>query len=125
MIKKTLLALTLLTLVVSCYQPRRDCQKFKNGKFSFTVILDGEEQTTTFVRNDTMEIDYFEEKADTSSVRWINDCEYIVKKLNPENRSEEKSVHMKIVSTKDSSYVFEYGIVGESKKSRGEAIKIQ
>ena len=30
-----------------------------------------------------MEIDYFQGKVDTSSVRWINDCEYIVKKRNP------------------------------------------
>lgn len=113
----------LLLLLTSCYQPERDCLKFKNGKFSFTTTLDGEEMTTVFVRNDTMEIDYFENKADTSSVRWINDCEYIVKKRNPKNKAEEKSVHMKILSTNEDSYLFEYGIVGESKKSRGTAVR--
>jgi hypothetical protein len=108
--------------LASCYQPQRDCQKFKTGKFSFTTSIDGEEMTTTFIRNDRMEIDYFEGKADTSSVRWINDCEYIVKKINPRNKAEEKSVFMKILSTTDSSYTFEYGLVGEANKSRGTAI---
>ncbi len=108
--------------MVSCYQPQRDCKAFKNGNFTFTTIIDGEEKTTTFVRNDTIEIDYFEGKIDTAAVRWINDCEYIVKKINPKNKAEEKSVHMKIISTTEDSYTFEYGIVGDSRKSRGTAV---
>jgi hypothetical protein len=72
-----------------------------------------------------MEVDYFEGKADTSSVRWINDCEYIVKKKNPRNKAEEKSVSMKILSTTDSTYTFEYGIVGKSKKSKGTSVREQ
>lgn len=123
MIKRLLICCPLVVLLASCYQPERDCKRYKNGKFSFTASVDGEEKTTIFVRNDTMEIDYFEGKVDTSSVRWINDCEYVVKKINPKNKAEEKSVHMKILSTTDDSYIFEYGIVGESKKSRGTAVK--
>lgn len=108
--------------MVSCYQPQRDCKTFKNGNFTFTTTIDGEEKTTTFFRNDTLEIDYFEGKIDTAAVRWINDCEYIVKKINPKNKAESKSVHMKILSTTEDSYTFEYGIVGESNKSRGTAV---
>lgn len=76
------------------------------------------------MRDSETEIDYFEGKADTSSVRWINDCEYIVRKLNPQDASEEKSIHMKILTTTDSSYTFEYGLVGSAKKSRGTAYKV-
>lgn len=122
MIKRILFCCPLILLIVSCYQPKRDCKAFKNGKFAFTTTIDGEEKTTTFVRNDTMEIDYFEGKIDTAAVRWINDCEYIVKKINPKNKAESKSVHMKILSTTEDSYTFEYGIVGESNKSRGTAV---
>tara|TARA_R110000796_G_scaffold47977_5_gene115097 strand:+ start:54411 stop:54791 length:381 start_codon:yes stop_codon:yes gene_type:complete len=118
-------AMLLVLLVCSCYQPERNCSDFKNGKFSFTAEINGEELTTTFVRNDSIELDYFQEKVDTSSVRWINDCEYIVKKLHPKNMAEEKSIHMKILSTSDNSYTFEYNVVGSTKKSRGTAIKIQ
>ncbi len=81
--------------------------------------------TTTFIRKDGIEIEYFQVKSDTSSVRWINDCEYIVKKINPKNMAEEKSVHMKILSTTDDTYTFEYNIVGDKKKSRGTATKIK
>ncbi|MGB5237306.1 MAG: DNA topoisomerase IV [Flavobacteriaceae bacterium] len=114
-----------LVLMVSCYEAQRDCQVFKEGTFEFTAQLDGEEVTTTFVRQGDIEIDYFQGKSDTSAVRWINSCEYIVRKLNPKSKSEEKSIHMKILSTTADSYTFEYGIVGSSNKSKGTAIKIK
>ena len=85
--------------------------------------INGEEKTTIFERSGELEIDYFEGKADSASIRWINDCEYIVKKLNPKNMAEEKPIHMKILSTTGNSYTFEYNIVGQSRKSKGVAIK--
>jgi hypothetical protein len=123
MFKKLIPTLIVIFIVASCYRPQRDCARFKEGSFSFTTRIDGEEVTTTFDRNDSIEIDYFKGKIDTSSVRWINDCEYVVKKINPRNKSEEKSIHMKILSTTDNSYTFEYNVVGQSQKSRGTAIK--
>ncbi|MBC7000144.1 DNA topoisomerase IV [Cytophaga sp. FL35] len=123
MILRSIFIAVLLLMITSCYQPERNCKDFKNGTFTFTSSIDGEEQTTTFVRNEDLEVDYFEGKADSASIRWINDCEYIVKKLNPQSRAEEKSIHMKILSTTENSYTFEYNIVGESQKSRGTAIK--
>jgi len=124
MFKARIFALIFLGIAISCYNPPRECKDFKIGEFRFTTTLDGNEQTTTFTRSENIEIDFFEGKSDTSSVRWINDCEYIVKKLNPQTISEEKSIHMKILSTTDSSYTFEYGMVGSSKKSRGTAFKV-
>jgi hypothetical protein len=121
--KKYLYLIFILILTASCYQPERNCKEFKTGEFSFTSIVGGKELTTTFIRNADEEVDYYSGKTDTSSVRWINDCEYIVKKLNPKNKAEEKSIHMKILSTTDNSYTFEYSIVGESKKIIGTAIK--
>ena len=107
--------------VASCYSPERDCSRFKNGTFTYEALVGTELLTTTFVRNDSIEIDYFKGKSDTSSIRWINDCEYIVKKLNPRFRSEEKAIHMKILTTRKNEYTFEYGIVGEAKKQKGIA----
>lgn len=120
----TLGLMILLLGVCSCYRPERNCNDFRSGKFSFTAKIAEESLTTTFVRNDSIEIDYFEGKVDTSSVRWINECEYIVKKLHPKNMAEEKSIHMKILSTTQDSYTFEYNVVGSTKKSQGTAIKI-
>lgn len=121
---KSGISFIILILLSSCYQPKRDCKAFKDGEFSFTSVINEEEVTTTFVRKGNLEIDYFNGKTDSSSVRWINDCEYIVKKLRPRNKAEEKSVHMKILTTTDKSYTFEYNLVGDNKKSKGIAIKI-
>lgn len=123
--QRILYSLLAAILLSSCYEPERDCKSFKDGTFEFTALIDGEEKTTTFIRKGNLEIDLFEGKVDSSSIRWINDCEYIVKNLHPKNKAEEKSIHMKILSTSDNSYTFEYSLVGQSQKSKGTAIKIR
>ena len=117
--------LSVLSQVLSgCYHVERNCSDFKVGTFEFEALVGTELLTTTFIRNDSIEIDQFRGTSDTSSIRWINDCEYIVKKLNPRNRSEEKSIHMKIISTNEDEYLFEYNVVGDSKKQKGTVRKI-
>ena len=114
----------LFCFLLSCSTPpERNCADFKEGTFQFSTLVDGDSLTTTFVRKGNLEIDYFNGKQDSSSVRWINDCEYIIKKLHPKNRAEEKSVHIKILTTTDRSYTFEFSAVGETKKLRGTAYK--
>jgi hypothetical protein len=120
---RTLPALFLILLFTSCYEPVRNCNEFRDGSFSFTTEIEGESRTTTFVRDSGIEIDYFEGKADTATIRWINDCEYVVKKLHPTTVSEQKSIHIKILSTTDDSYTFEYSVLGKPEKSVGTAYK--
>ena len=115
--------LVILLFLTSCYSPERDCDKFKTGTFEFETFLNGELVTSTFTRTDSIEIDRFRERVDTSSVRWINDCEYIVKNLNPKNRAEQQPLHIKILTTGKDSYTFEYGLVGEANKQRGTVRK--
>ncbi|MEA1785373.1 DNA topoisomerase IV [Arenibacter sp. GZD96] len=109
--------------LLSCYEPSRNCSQFKNGTFTFTTTIDGEAKTTTFRRNEGVEIEVFEGERDTADVRWINDCEYIVKKINPKSIAEGKAIHIKILSTTADAYTFEYGLVGSSAKTVGTAIK--
>lgn len=123
--KKYLLCLLISVGLNSCYEPERNCTDFRTGTFEFESYLDGELVKSRFVRNDSIEIDYFRGQTDTSSVRWINDCEYLISNLNPKNRAEEKSIHMKILTTEGNSYTFEYSLVGETKKQRGTVIKVE
>lgn len=123
--RNSLLILLLTLSLTSCFEPERDCTDFRTGSYEFETYLNGEMVTSRFVRNDSIEIDYFQGKSDTSSVRWINDCEYIIKNLNPKNMAERKPIHMKILTTSKDGYVFEYGIVGENRKERGEVTKIE
>lgn len=122
--KKSLLLFPLLILLCSCYQQERNCAQFKTGKFKFEYDIDGEKKVTLFERNDSIEIETYEGKTDTSSIRWINDCEYILKKMNPKNMQEEKAVHMKILTTKENSYNFEFSIVGDHNKQKGTVTKL-
>ena len=89
MIKKIIFLFLHMSVISGCYRQERNCINFHTGTFEFEAFLDAELVKTTFVRNDSIEIDYFRGKSDTSSIRWINDCEYILQKLNPKNMSEE------------------------------------
>lgn len=118
-------ALLFLVLAFSsCYNVERNCKDFKTGEFQFDYVVDGVEKTTTFIRTENQEIDFYEGKSDTSSIRWVNDCEYIVQKLHPKNREEKKAISMKILTTAENSYTFEFGIVGSDNKQRGTVTKI-
>lgn len=122
---RTLVLIFTFILINACYQGQRDCGKFKTGTYSFEAFVGTQLTKTRFVRNDTLEIDYFQGKTDTAAVRWINDCEFILTKLNPKTRNEQKPVHIKILSTKKNTYTFEYGLVGDKKnKQKGTATKI-
>ena len=109
---------------MSCYNVERNCADFKTGKFKFEYIIDGVKKTTVFERNDSIEIETFEGKTDTATIRWVNDCEYVLQKKHPKNKAEEKAIDMKILTTSKNSYTFEFGMVGVDSKQRGTVIKI-
>jgi len=111
-------------LLFSCQDPpKRECTTFKTGNYT-TALLIQDTLTSSFTRTATLQIEKFNGNIDSFSVRWINDCEYVLKHLHPKNREEERSNHIKILTTTDSSYTFEFNTVGDSKKLRGSAFKI-
>jgi hypothetical protein len=121
---KRIILLSLILLLTSCYNAERNCAEFKTGKFKFEYEIDGVKKTTIFERNDSIEIETFEGKTDTSTVRWVNDCEYVLQKKHPKNKTEEKAIDMKILTTTKNSYTFEFGMVGIDSKQRGTVTKI-
>ena len=121
---KKIIFLIPLLLLLSCYNTERNCKDFKTGKFKFEYEVDGVKKTTIFERKDGIEIETFEGKTDTSSIRWVSDCEYILQKIHPKNMAEEKAITMKILTTTKNSYIFEFGIVGSEQKQRGTVLKM-
>ena len=121
---KFILILFSALLLVSCYNQERNCTDFKTGKFISETENEGKKYTSTFERNDSIQIETYEGKIDTFKVRWTNDCEYVIQNINPKNREEKKAVQMKILTTKDNTYTFEYSFVGDSKKQRGTVTKL-
>lgn len=122
---KRITALFSLLILSSCFNPERNCTDYRTGTYEFENFINGELVTSRFIRNDSIEIENFMGDTDTSSVRWINDCEYILKNTNPSGMAEEKPIHIKILTTNSNGYTFEYGLVGDPKKAKGKVRRVK
>lgn len=122
---KKITIIPLFLILISCYNQERNCKDFKTGKFRFDFEVNGIKKTTIFQRNESIEIETFDGKTDTSSIRWVNDCEYVLEKLHPKNLQEKKAIGMRILTTSKKTYTFEFGIVGSDKKQKGTVAKIE
>jgi len=95
------------------------------GLFEFSTMINGAIKTSYFSRTEDLEIETYEGKIDSASIRWVNDCECILTKLNPKSNQAKRPVQIKILSTKGNTYTFEYSFVGKSdNKQRGTIKKI-
>ena len=119
------IALIGLLICSSCYETQRDCSNFKTGTFEFEALSGTEVFKTTISRNDTIEVDYYDGKTDSSSIRWINDCEYVLEKIKPKNQAEKKAILVKILATQNDTYTFEFSEVGKNKKSKATAKRVK
>lgn len=115
----------LILLNFSCYRVERNCSNFKFGTFKYERIIGDKLSTSFFIRDNNIEIEYFNNKIDTSIINWVNECEFVLKKQNPINNLEKKPISIKIISTHKDSYIFEFSLVGDNtKRQRGKIIKI-
>ena len=112
--------------ICSCYKVERNCLNFHTGEFEFSTIVNGTMKTSYFIRTEKLEIETYEENVDSASIRWVNDCECILTKLNPVSNQDKRPVQIKILSTKLDTYTFEYSIVGKAdNKKRGTIKKVK
>lgn len=121
---KLLYFLPFFLLLASCYNQEKNCTNFKTGKFEFTAEINGEKKVSTFIRTEELEIETFEGKTDSAAIRWVNDCEFILEKLNPKTMADKKPVSIRIVTTDGDECTFEYGYVGDARRERGTIKKI-
>ena len=111
-------------MLLSCNSHERKCQDYRTGTFEFTKEINGKLQTSTTVRTDSLQIETYNGKTDTATVRWVNDCEFVLRKLHPKTMNERKAISINILSTTATGYTFEYSFVGDAKKQRGTVTKI-
>lgn len=119
---KILYTLVLLSLT-NCYNITRSCDDYKIGEFYSEATIDGKLYKYKIIRDKDLQVEIYNNKIDSSEVRWINDCEVIFKTINPKNMNEQKDIHLKILTTTDSSYTYEYSYVGKTKKQKGTAYR--
>ena len=116
------LYLTIFISLCSCnLNHERICNDFKTGSFKSVISIEGVEYTSIFKRNDSIQVETFNNVIDSSYVRWINDCEVVFTTINPKNILQKKPVLVKILRTFKDSYDFEYSYVGETTKQKGTA----
>lgn len=112
-----------IIFLFSCYSVERDCNKFHTGSFEFTSLINGEIKTSYFTRTQDLEIENYEGKIDSARIRWVNDCECILTKINPTTNQDKRPVQIKIISTQNNEYTFEYSLVGKNDNMQRGTIK--
>ena len=116
---------SMLLLIFSCYKVERNCSNFRFGTFKYERVIGNKLSTSFFIRDNDIEIEYYNNKIDTSKIKWVNECEFILRKQNPINNIEKKPISMKIISTHKNYYIFEFSLVGDNeKRQRGKIVKI-
>lgn len=126
--KKTNLLMLILLLLcyTNCKKIERNCKDYHSGNFYTETLVNGITYKSTFSRDSSnIQIEEFEGKIDSNYVRWVNDCEMILSPINPKKMSEKKNIFIKILTTTDSSYTYEYSYLGQSKRLKAKAIRIR
>lgn len=117
--------IVLSLLFISCYNVDRDCVEFRTGSFEFSTSINDSIVKSTFIRTDNYEIEEFKGVKDSSTIRWVNECEFILTKISPKTNQERRPIRIKILRTYGNSYDFEYSQVNNPQKiNRGTVNKI-
>ena len=115
--------LIIAVLFTSCYTVERNCSDFKTGEFEFSSIINDSLVTYQFTRTDEFEIELFNGIEDSSSIKWVNECEFLLTKLNPRTNQEKRPVRIKILRTYGKSYDFEYSQVNNPQSINRGTVK--
>ena len=120
--KKVIILSLLLT---SCYSVERNCLDFKTGVFEFSTSINDSLVTSKFTRTNEFEIEMYNGIEDSSSISWVNNCEFLLTKINTRTNQEKRSIRIKILRTYGDQYDFEYSQVNNPQKiSRGSVKRV-
>jgi len=109
--KKLALILVLLITLFSCKNDELNPDRFKMGTFE---IPEGKGyKKTIIIRQDSLQIEKYEDRIDSLSIFWKNNFNYTLKMLHPKTAIDEEPIHVKITSLKKDSYIFE-AVIGHS-----------
>ena len=121
--KKLILLPLLLVVLISCKDENKapDADRFKSGTFEIPAGQGYEK--TLIIRQDSIQIEKYEDRIDTLSISWKNNFNYTLKMLHPKTAIDEDPIHIKITNIKDNSYEFEAVIGHSNYVQKGEITK--
>lgn len=121
-IKKKIVFILIPLVLFSCNKSTNlTPQQLRNGKFK-TTLNNGEYESYAY-RNDSIQIETYNNKKDTFYIKWINNFEYHLIKKHPKNNLDNKPFIVKITGLKRGSYSFTAHFKGSNYKQKGIAFK--
>lgn len=120
--KKIAFILVVFTLIISCKEEPLNPDRFKSGTFEIPAGKGYEK--TIIIRQDSLQIEKYQDRIDTLSIAWKNNFNYTLKMIHPKTAIDEDPIHIKITSIEKDSYEFE-AVIGHSNfVQKGKITKI-
>jgi hypothetical protein len=116
-------ALFLSLVLASCLKNSSgSVEDFRVGRFK--TILEENEAVSMAVRNDSLQIETYQQATDTFEIRWLDPFEYVLRKKNPKTLLDSTDFHVKITGISNDSYEFKAFYSGSNFQQKGTAYKI-
>ncbi len=120
---KRFLIIIIIIHLISCKEKNTDITTFKTG--TFKTSLKDSDVTSIAVRNDSIQIETYNNKKDTFAIEWTSNFEYILTKIHPKNELDSTPFYVKITGFKEHSYTFKAHFKGSNYKQQGEVVKVE
>ena len=92
---------------------------------TFKTVLDGKNISSVATRNNSIQIETYNNKKDTFYINWKSDFEYILKQKNPKNSLDSIDFVVKITGIHGKSYTFNAHYKGNKYIQKGTAMKVK
>jgi len=109
--KNIVLIISLFAILISCKNEPLNPDRFKTGTFEIPAGKGYEK--TIIIRQDSIQIEKYQDRTDTLSISWENNFNYTLKMIHPKTAIDEDPIHIKITNIEKDSYDFE-AVIGHS-----------
>lgn len=119
---KSILLVFCVLVILSCKGTISDVSQFRTG--TFETYLDASDEVSKAIRNDSLQIEYYNIVPDTFAIKWKSNFEYELLKLNPKKGLDSVPFIVKITGVKGNTYTFKANYKGSNFKQLGRVVKL-
>jgi len=104
-------------IIISCKENTGDINQFKTG--TFKTFLEDSDVSSIAKRNDTIQIETYNNHKNTFAIKWKSNFESILTKTHPKTALDSTPFHVKITGFKNKPYTFKASYKGSNFKQKG------
>jgi hypothetical protein len=119
---KNIQSILLILVLISCKGTTSDVSQFRTG--TFITSLDESDEVSKAIRNDSLQIEVYNNVRDTFAIKWLSNFEYELMKMNPKKGLDSVPFYVKITGVKGKTYTFKANYKGSNFKQEGKATKV-